>query len=255
MSLRKELTDLVVKSVNESERKDLFREPLVGFSSADDPLYRQLKEIVGPEHLDPHDILPEAKTIVSFFIPFAEKVVVSNRKQEFVAKEWAESYLEANKLINEISDKMIEYLKGRGISAATVKATHTYDEKTLKCGWSHRSAAYIAGLGKFGVNRMLITKVGCAGRYGSVIVSHEIAPDKRTDEEYCVYYQKGSCLNCIKACPVTALEIEGFDKFKCNARLIENTKQFSDLGCCDVCGKCVVAGPCAIISSKKVMPS
>jgi len=252
LSLKKELTDLVVKSVNESERKDLFREPLVGFSSAADPLYRQLKEIIGPEHLYPDDILPEAKTVVSFFIPFSKKVVTSNRKQEAVSMEWAESYVEANKLISEISSKMIEYLEGRGISATTVKATHTYDEKTLKCGWSHRSAAYIAGLGKFGVNRMLITRKGCAGRYGSVIVSYDITPDKRTDEEYCVYYKEGTCLNCIKACPVGALDIEGFDKFKCNDRLLENAKLFTDLGCCDVCGKCVVAGPCAIISREDI---
>jgi len=252
LSLRKELTDLVVKSVNESERKDLFREPLVGFSSADNPLYRQLKEIIGPEHLYPQDILPEAKTVVSFFIPFSEKVVVSNRKQEAVSREWAESYVEANKLINEISSKMIEYLEDRGISAATVKATYNYDEKTLKCGWSHRSAAYIAGLGKFGVNRMLITRVGCAGRYGSVVIAQEIAPDKRTDEEFCVYHKKGKCLNCIKACPVGALDIDGFDKFKCHDRLKENAKLFTGPGRCDVCGKCVVAGPCAIISRKAI---
>jgi epoxyqueuosine reductase len=253
LSLKKELIDLVVKSVNESEHRDLFREPLVGFSSATDPLYKQLKEIIGPEHLYPQDILPEAKTVVSFFIPFSEKVVASNRKQEAVSMEWAESYVEANKLINEISSKMVEYLEGRGISAATVKATYNYDEKTLKCGWSHRSAAYIAGLGKFGVNRMLITRVGCAGRYGSVIVSHEITPDKRTDEEFCVYHKKGTCLNCIKACPVAALDLEGFDKFKCNDWVLENGELFKELGACDVCGKCVVAGPCAIISSRKAI--
>ncbi|HAF17441.1 MAG: epoxyqueuosine reductase [Thermacetogeniaceae bacterium] len=259
MSIKTELIDMVVKSVNESERKDLFREPLVGFSSADNPLYRQLKEIIGPEHLYPQDILPEAKTVVSFFIPFSEKVVVSNRKQEAVSREWAESYVEANKLINEISSKMIEYLEDRGISAATVKATYNYDEKTLKCGWSHRSAAYIAGLGKFGVNRMLITRVGCAGRYGSVVIAQEIAPDKRTDEpdkrtdeEFCVYHKKGKCLNCIKACPVGALDIDGFDKFKCHDRLKENAKLFTGPGRCDVCGKCVVAGPCAIISRKAI---
>lgn len=250
MSLKTELIDLVIRCVSDCEHRELFRKPLVGFSSAGDPLYRQLKEIIGPEHLYPQDVLAEAKTVVSFFIAFSERVVSSNRNQESVAKEWAESYIKANQLISEISQKMIEYLEDQGIAAATVKATHTYDEKSLKCGWSHRSAAYISGLGKFGVNRMLITPVGCAGRYGSVIISHEIAPDTRTDEEFCIYYKKGTCLNCIKACPVGALDIEGFDKFKCHDRLLENAKQFTDLGCCDVCGKCVVAGPCAIMCSR-----
>lgn len=44
---------------------------------------------------------------------------------------------------------------------------------------------------------MLITRVGCAGRYGSVVIAREIAPDKRTDEpdkrtdeEFCVYHKR-----------------------------------------------------------------
>lgn len=33
--------------------------------------------------------------------------------------------------------------------------------------WSHRHAAYIAGLGIFGINNMLITNKGCVGRIPS----------------------------------------------------------------------------------------
>jgi len=149
-------------------------------------------------------------------------------------------------LINEISEEMIRYLKDRGIEAATVKATHTFDEKTLKSGWSHRSAAYISGLGRFGVNRMLITPVGCAGRYGTVIMSQEVPADKRMAEELCTYYKNGKCLECIKACPANALDINGFDKFKCYDNLLENAKEFADIGFCDVCGKCISFCPSAV---------
>lgn len=252
MSLREELIGLISKGVLESEKEELFREPLVGFSSANDPLFIQLKEIVGPEHLYPQDILPEAKTVVSFFIPFSEKVVSSNRKSDSVSQEWAESYLEANILINEISQKIIKYLEGQGILAATVKATHTFDEKTLKSGWSHRSAAYIAGLGRFGVNRMLITPVGCAGRYGSVVISQEVTPDTRPEEELCTYYKNGTCLVCISNCPTKALGVNELDKHKCYAHLLEITKEFTPMGFCDVCGKCVM-GPCAIINKRYVI--
>lgn len=247
MNLREDLVKLIKKSVSESEYEEFFREPLVGFSHADDPLYKELKKIIGPQHLYPQDILPEAKTVVSFFIPFSKKVVLSNRNKNSVSHQWAQSYIKANILINQISEKIIQYLENKEVKAATIKATHTYDEKTLESGWSHRSAAYIAALGKFGVNRMLITPVGCAGRYGTVIISHEITSDTRSDEEFCTYYKNGRCLVCINACPVKALEINGFHKFKCHARLIENAKEFTDIGLCDVCGKCVVAGPCAII--------
>lgn len=249
MSLRKEIVELVTTSVANSSCADLFRQPLLGFSAADDAYYKQLKQIIGPEHVYPQDILPEARTVVSFFVPFSEQVVLSNRGQETPSWEWAKGYIEANKLINQISEEIIDFLQDKGIGAATVKATHTYDESTLLASWSHKSAAYIAGLGKFGVNRMLITRVGCAGRYGTVIIDQEITPDARPEAEYCVYYEDGSCLDCIAACPVGALGIDSFQRFKCHARLLENSKEFADLGRCDVCGKCVVAGPCAMMKS------
>lgn len=249
MSLRKEIVELVTTSVANSNRADLFRQPLVGFSAADDAYYKQLKQIIGPEHLYPQDILPKAKTVVSFFVPFSEPVVLSNRGQETPSLAWAQGYIEANKLINQISEEIIDLLQAKGFGAATVKATHTYDESILKASWSHRSAAYIAGLGKFGVNRMLITRVGCAGRYGTVIIDQEIAPDARSEKEHCVYYEDGSCLDCIAACPVNALGVDSFQRFECHARLMENSQEFMGMGKCDVCGKCVVAGPCAIMNA------
>jgi epoxyqueuosine reductase len=251
LSLKDELIELVVRSVADCEDRELFRRPLVGFSAADDPLYMQLKEIVGPEHLSPQEILPGTKTVLSFFIPFSRGVVLSNRKQQSVSTLWAESYLKANALIGEISEKLISYLEGKGIAAASVRATHNFNEKTLKSSWSHRSAAFIAGLGKFGVNRMLITQVGSAGRYGTVFISHQIPADPRPEKEYCIYYQKGGCLVCVNNCPVNALDRDSFDRFKCYDRVLENSQQFTALGHCDVCGKCAAAGPCAIIDNEE----
>lgn len=247
MSLREEIIDLITAAVANAPRAELFRQPLVGFSAADDPLYLQLQEFVGPWHMQPQDILPQAKTIISFFLPFSAQVVTSNRGGDRPSHLWAESYVEANKLINHICDEIIALLTKKGIDAATVRATHTYDESTLQAGWSHRSAARIAGLGRFGVNRMLITPVGCAGRYGSVLIGEETAPDPHVDEEYCLYYQDGSCLVCLSACPVDALGVDSFDRFTCHDRLLENAKAFVSIGKCDVCGKCVVAGPCALM--------
>ncbi|SHI57971.1 epoxyqueuosine reductase [Lutispora thermophila] len=247
MNIKDELIELIKKSVAESEERDFYRQPLIGFSSANDPLFKNIKNNAGLQHLYPQDILPEAKTVVSFFIPFSESVVSSNRVGDTVSIEWAESYVKTNKLINDISENMIDFLVQFGIKAATVKATHNFDEKTLTSGWSHRSAAYVAGLGKFGVNRMLITKAGSAGRYGTVIMSQEIFPDERTEEEYCLYYKNGSCLKCVKACPVDALSIDGFNRFQCYNRLLDISQQFTDIGLCDVCGKCVVSCPVAII--------
>lgn len=250
MDLKNEIVSLIKNEVLDSGKEELFREPLVGFASADDPLFLKLPEIIGPEHVQPKDILPSAKTVVSFFIPFSKRIVLCNRNSTEVSPEWANVYLTANYLINDISQKIIDMLAKKGIKGGTIKATHTFDEKTLKAGWSHRSAAYIAGLGRFGLNRMLITTVGCAGRYGSVVISEEITPNQRPQEEPCIYYKNGQCRFCVKNCPTQALRADGFDRQKCYAHLLKVSKGFTDLGFCDVCGKCVV-GPCAILFEKK----
>ena len=103
MNTRNKIVSLIRNEVLESEDGGLLNAPLVGFAAADDPLFARLKEIVGPEHVHPTDILPEAKTVVAFFIPFAKKVVLSNRKSSAVAAEWARAYLEANNLIADTS--------------------------------------------------------------------------------------------------------------------------------------------------------
>lgn len=248
--IKNELISLIKNAVLQSEKIDLFREPLVGFASANDPLFLDLKEIVHPDHVQPKDILPEAKTVVAFFLPFSDEVVMNNRKSnEVVSSKWAESYLNANNIINNVSQRVIQVLAEKGIKANTIPATHTYDEKTLTTAWSHRSAAFIAGMGRFGVNRMLITHIGCAGRYGSIIISEEIAPDLRPQEELCTYFLNGHCQFCINNCPTKALTPDGLDKHKCHKHLLEVSKGFTELGFCDVCGKCAV-GPCAILSNK-----
>lgn len=250
MSLKEEIIEIIEKFVSESKNKELFRKPIVGFSSTNNPLYEELKVIVGPHHLHPKEILPNAQSVISFFIPFSENVIQSNNKDSVVSRDWGISYIEANILINQISENIMDFLKNKNIDSETIRATHTYDEESLISAWSHRSAAYIAKLGKFGVNRMLITKEGCAGRFGTVIISAEIPLE--TQEEalgYCLYYKNKSCLKCIESCPQNTLSVDGFDKFKCHDKLLENAEELKDIGLCDVCGKCVVSCPYAIIKS------
>jgi len=43
MRIEKEITNLVEDAVRELDRTDLYRDPLVAFSSADDPRYEDLK--------------------------------------------------------------------------------------------------------------------------------------------------------------------------------------------------------------------
>jgi epoxyqueuosine reductase QueG len=248
VSLADTIISFIKDNAAKAEEHKLFRTPLVGFSSASDQLYANIGEIVGPHHLRPQDFLPNVKTVVSFFIPFQKETVKANRLEGPVSELWAESYLAANKLINYLSQSLCDYLKAQGLDSASVPATHNYDPITLKSGWSHRSAAFVAGLGRFGLNRMLITKLGCAGRCGTVFISSELPAGERTEEELCLYFKSKSCRACLKACPASTLTTKGFDRFKCNDQIQANAVYLSQKGLsADCCGKCATAGPCAFV--------
>jgi epoxyqueuosine reductase QueG len=260
MDLREEIIQFVRIKTEEAKHEGFYRKPLVGFSSASDPLYAKIKETVGPHHLRPADILPEVKTLVSFFLPFSKKVVKANsREPDFPSREWMDSYIQANNLINQISQGLVALMTSKGLKAALVGATQHYDDKddenTLKAPWSHRSAAFVAGLGRFGLNRLLITPVGGAGRYGTVFISEELAPSVRPEEELCLFWKNGSCLYCLEHCPVRALGDgpDEFDRKACKQNLLAIASCSRNLNRTQVCGKCAV-GPCAIFEAGENQP-
>lgn len=243
--LANEIRKLLEEKTCKNDKKTCYRKPLVSFVAADNPGFYELKKIVTPNHLLPQDILPEAKTVIAFFIPFTRETVKENRIDSFVAKSWSQAYIDTNQLINELCQDIHDLLAKKGYKTSWQPATHNFDPKTLEAKWSHRSAAYLAGMGSFGINRMLITSAGCAGRYGSVVTSAPLPPAKIERVEYCLYKKNGTCTYCIDNCPTGALTLEGLDKQKCYTHLLEVAESFKGMGLCDVCGKCVV-GPCSI---------
>ncbi len=223
-----------------------YREPLVGFASADDPIFDGMKEIIGPHHLHPKEVFPGAKTVVSFFLPFEEKLVELNRKSSGPVKEWIRAKGETEFLIAKINEKLAAELAKEGINAVVPEAAFDYTKSGFDVAWSHKSAAYAAGLGTFGVHHMLITKAGCAGRFGTLLISAEIPPTPRPSEEYCRHKKGGICLICVDRCPAGALRAGGLDKEKCFKQVRESGSAFPELKQV-ACGKCAT-GPCALRS-------
>ncbi len=254
--LRTFIEEYIQTQVRESQSVTPYRRPLVGFAAADDPAWARLRQIAEPTHALPADLLPEARTVMAFFIPFAESVVYANRDASGVAWEWRMAYAETNILINRIAAGLTEALAERGIKAASQPSTHNYDPATLICGWSHKSAAAIAGLGSFGLHRMLITDLGCAGRCGSLVLDAEIPPTSRQQPQRCLYFHDGSCTVCVDDCPSAALRLAGptelnLDKHRCNNYLLDAWSRIDHAdfpGPADVCGKCAM-GPCALGSA------
>lgn len=250
MPLRSEIRAFIEARTAQANQRDFYRKPLTAFSSAADPLYATFKDLLGPHHLLPRDMLPDVITLVSFFLPFSRRVIEANRKEPVApAREWVDAYLHANALLDAISRELVAMLRAQGINAGVAHAADHYDETLLRSCWSHRSAAFVAGLGRFGLNRMLISPVGGAGRYGTVLLSEALPPSLRPEEELCFFFKSKSCCYCLKHCPVKALGSgpDEFDRQACNRKLL-NVSPYSrsqNLRL-DVCGKCDV-GPCAIL--------
>ncbi len=233
----------------------LFEEPVFGVSSAEDEIYREFKkkEIVGDNFMLPGEWLPMANSVVSFFLPFTERVRRSNRgKPEDTSSEWLHARIEGQAFIDAYTEKLRDYFVSRG-AAACVPATDPRfsvqttvlppgDHKALHIAsnWSERHAAYAAGLGTFCLTRGLISERGVAGRYGSVIVTEAIDPDERPYSgvyEYCI-----RCGACVGRCPAGAISPEhGKDQLKCR-QWMDLTREKYDprYGC----GKCQVGVPC-----------
>ena len=221
--------------------------PLVAFASTGDPLFHELKKVVSATHALPEELLPAAKTVIAYFLPFEKSVVGSNIAGRLASYQWARAYMETNRLIDDVGAHLKGYLESAGHEVATTPPTHNFDPRKLMSDWSHRHVAYIAGLGRFGLNNMLITKKGCCGRIGSFITSLRVEPDVRPEEESCLYFHDSSCQQCVERCVNDALFTDGFDRAKCYEMCLDNAAYFRKLGEIDVCGKCLVGVPCSWI--------
>lgn len=246
MELKDKIESIIKEAASNPGTETRYREPLIGYASASDPIFDEMKKIIGPHHLHPKEIFPEAKTVVSFFLPFEKELVKLNWRSQGPVKEWIQSKGETDSLIGEISEKLKDELAKDGIEVVVPSIVFDYKNKGFDITWSHKSAAYAAGLGTFGVHYMLITKSGCAGRFGTVLISAEIPPTPRPAEEFCRYKKGEKCLVCVDRCPASAINVKGLDKEKCFRLLQENAKSFPELNQL-ACGKCAT-GPCALKS-------
>lgn len=240
------LQEFVRLRQTEHPRDTKWAEPLAGFAAADNPLFVEFKRTVSPTHALPKDLLPTARTVVVFYLPFHKSIGESNIPGQLASKQWAMAYLETNTLINDICLHVKTRIEDHDHAAVAITpATHNFDPEKLISDWSHRHVAVTAGLGRLGLNNMLITESGCCGRLGSFVTSLELPPDHCPESQACLYLHNGSCQRCITRCVGDALFPDQFDRHKCYQACLRNEEEYQSLGAADVCGKCVADVPCA----------
>jgi epoxyqueuosine reductase len=239
------LTDFVLNSrqniVPDLDEMQIFDPPLVAIAAAADPGWNTLKqrEVVGPHHLSPTEWLRGAKSVVSCFLPHTERVRCANRLKGKPATEWLYGRYEGEAFNKALACVLMEAIQRAGGVAMIPSQDGRFEVVNLRSNWSERHVAFLAGLGTFSLNRSLITELGSAGRFMSVITDLKLAPTPRPYTEVDEYCNK--CGACIERCPPHAISKEGKDNTVCLTYLREMKIRFAPrYGC----GKCQTAIPC-----------
>ena len=176
--------------------------PLVATAMLDQR-FDQLPHMAFREHLGPLDLLPAAKSVVVFFIPFQKELVKENKEGNRPCRNWGVAYVQTNDLIGRVTNALGDLLADHGFKSGLTPATHNFDESALMAQWSHKHLGYLAGLGRFGAHRMLITPAGCTGRLGSLVTEAESGNHPVIEtEEACLLRAGQKCGKCFEACPV-----------------------------------------------------
>ena len=224
----------------------IYESLVFAFGASNDPLFFKLKEpgVIGPHFMLPQDWLPGAKTVISFFLSFTEAVKRSNVLDPArPSPQWLHARIEGQELIRQLCLFLKSNLESSGCKAVVPLTDPRFWSKSnpdYTSNWSERHVAYICGLGTFGLSKGIITKVGMAGRLGSIITDSEFSYDARPYKdpyEYCI-----RCGCCADRCPAHAISLqEGKLHPPCSAFVDETHKTYYPrYGC----GKCQVAVPC-----------
>jgi ferredoxin len=277
----KVLEQLIKNFINESEqnrRNQLdqgiyWEEPLVGFASGMNPLFFEYKNLIGPFHLTPREVISAALkergrsllfteieqiSVISWVLPAAEDTRKSNRlENQFPSKLWAYTRDFGEACNNALRKHVVTFLEDLGhvTVAPVILPTFKYieDEKVgWASPWSERHVAYACGLGTFSFNDGFITPKGIAIRLGSVVTLLKLTPSEkkyRGHQENCLQFRNEKCGKCIKRCPAGAITEKGHDKKKCydylrSEPLVSKRAEYGLQNPPPSCGLCQTNVPC-----------
>lgn len=252
----------------------MWERPLIGVARGDDSYFDFLKEHIGPFHWSPKEVFelkyaqkndktlcgvrPEKLRVVSMVFAQTASTKAEQAKATICpAKNWLVSRGEWEPLMQEFSGKLVKKIEENGVRAVSIDLQPEFSRmdsqnQGIASKWSHRHAAHAAGLGTFGLSDGLITEKGKAIRLTTCVLEADIEVTKRpyqSHNEWCLYYQDGSCGACMGRCPVHAITDKGHDKEICSDyedTVIRNywPKDLERGNYIFGCGLCQVSVPC-----------
>jgi len=269
---RKIIEDIVLSS-EENVLKGQFKDepawdrPVVGFCRGDDHIFETFKEVVSEHHWSPPDIFrksfpdnevaPEDLSVISWILPQISKTKDDNaRENRLPAERWVRSRIFGEIFNDLLRKEMVKALTDLGYSAVAPVISEGWSRVDSKkyvfaSKWSERHIAHACGLGTFGLCDGLITSVGKAVRFGSVVVNMKLPQAHRGFETYydnCPFLKDGKCGVCIERCPAGAISEKGHNKRLCkdyiNNVVTPYVKEVWGLEGEIGCGLCQTGVPC-----------
>jgi Cof subfamily protein (haloacid dehalogenase superfamily) len=163
-------------------------------------------------------------------------------------EEYFNEYDRINKLLDDIVIACVKFIESQGYKAIGQTSTYVTSDDNLSTSLPHKTVATRAGLGWIGKNALLVTpEYGSAIRLSSIITEMPLIVDSSINESKC-----GKCINCVTACPASAIKGELWnvnttrdqliEPFKCRRMARELLKQKIGIEM-SLCGKCIEVCP------------
>lgn len=195
-----------------------------------------VEALAGPPTADAARIVPGARSVVSFLVVEPEGAVLKFLGKED-PREYRDHFYENIQTLGRVGLGVAEALRREGFRADALSPNGVYERgssivKGLIPPFSHRYAAFAAGLGAIGWNGNLMTpEFGCRVYLSSVITDAELEPDGPLEENPCDH-----CNICLKACPGVFLSWDESVSFTLGGRTITHAKRGSHARCGISCG-------------------
>ncbi len=195
-----------------------------------------------PSEFWPQSIYPDVKTVIVIGLPVQLPIV-----ETAPSIYYHELYETVNNLLDEKAYEIANYLTMNGYPSIYLPRDGYGDievllEKPLAF-FSHKHAAFLTGLGSFGLNNVILTpEFGPRVRFTSIFTTADLEGDPIPAKDLCT-----RCLACAVQCPVKAIESEYpsgntapplINKMKCANRSKTLRKKYSS-----PCGICIKVCP------------
>ena len=191
-----------------------------------------------PKDERPKALMRNSRSVIAIGIPMQRAILATAPSVYYF-----EHYKTVNSMLDHAAQRIAMELNNMGYDAMFVSRDGYQGIEGLRKDpssfFSHRHSAYLAGLGSFGVNNMLLTKKnGPRIRFVSVITTAELNYNGPIKEQLCI-----KCMKCRKECPDDAVASGMYpnnitDKKRC----VERSATLRNEGR-SPCGRCIYVCP------------